>query len=84
MSIVGSRSSPTLCRRTCAGVRGLCRGWWCLTHWLHFKNYASLIADEYAEWTQVLTMHFIDMSGLIGHRFAYTSQVHTLAVKPAF
>ena len=84
MPIVGSRSNPTLCRRTCAGLRSLYRGWWCLTHRLHFKNSAMFIANECTEWAQVLTVHFIEIPGLIGHRFADTSQVHTLAVKPAF
>ena len=41
-----------------------------------------LIADEYAERTQSLAVHFIEIPGLIGHRFAHASQVHTLAVKP--
>jgi hypothetical protein len=43
-----------------------------------------LIANEGAERAQLLTVHFIEIPGLIGHRFADTSQVHTLAVKPAF
>jgi hypothetical protein len=42
------------------------------------------IAHERTEWAQVLTVHFIEIPGLIGHRFADTSQAHTLAVKPAF
>jgi len=41
------------------------------------------IANECTEWAQVLTVHFIEIPGFIGHRFADTSQVHTLAVKPA-
>ena len=76
MPIVGSRSNPTLCRRTCAGWLRLYRGWWCLTHRLHFKNSAMFIANECTEWAQVLTVHFIEIPGLIGHRFADTSQVH--------
>jgi hypothetical protein len=41
------------------------------------------IANECAERAQLLTVHFIEIPGLIGHRFAHASQVHTLAVKPA-
>jgi len=42
-----------------------------------------LIADECAERAQLLAVHFIEISGLIGHCSAHASQVHTLAVKPA-
>ena len=61
----------------------LCRGLGRLTRWLNFKNSSMLIPNECAERAQVLTVHFIDIPSLIGHRFAHAAQVHTLAVQPA-
>src|SRR5262245_53273608 len=83
MTIVGGRSNPAFGRCTDTGLWRLWRGQWRLTCWLYFKNSAMLIADECAERAQVLTVHFIDMTGFIGHHFAHASQVHPLAIKPA-
>ena len=43
-----------------------------------------LVTDEFAERTQLLAVHFIEIPGLVGYRFAHTSQMYTLTVQPAF
>src|SRR5262245_8903775 len=83
MTIVGGRSNPAFGRCTDTGLRRLWRGQWQLTCWLYFKKSATLVADECAERAQVLTVHFIDITGFISHHFTHASQVYPLAIKPA-
>jgi len=70
-------------RFTYACSRMLCRDRLCLTRRLHLKNSATRIAHQFTKRTHVSPVHFIEVSRLIGHRFTYASQVHTLAIQQA-